>query len=662
MTIEEQFQKIRPVLGRAVDKLWMSYLAADEKGKRDIENMMPMLVEKALKIGFSTDEIILIPPLKEQAEGEYYIGEVEYGKKEIYPFGLRENEWIQHMSIFGRSGAGKTNLAYQILWNFMIAKKPFLVFDWKRNYRDMMKIDEEMLIFTIAREASPFRFNPLIPPAGAHPETWLKKLVEVISHAYFLGEGVIYLLHKIIDGLYREYGVYEGNNRFPTMNDVLDKLLKLKTKGRETLWLTSTIRAIYSLCFGEIGKVFNTQEQNHLEDVLKKNVIFELDALTNTDKIFFIESLLLWIYHYRMAEGQREQFKHAIVIEEAHHILLRQKQEAKGAETITDIILREIRELGESMIIIDQHPSLISLPALGNSFCSITMNLKHRNDINLMDDALLLTNKETINRLPIGYGIVKLQGRYFEPFLVKIPLFTIQKGIITDEDISKRMSSYFTDYIGIINSEQNPEVISPIPETDKVSDEELLILSDIIHNPFSSVVERYQRLNLNNRKGNQIVRQLIENGYVRPVDIITRNSRLRLFDIQEAGKSFLGANGISVTQAQRQGGIEHRYWRNKVAEFLRSSGYLATEEEPINDGKTVDIMARKGDRTVVMEIETGKSNPLANVEKCIEKGYETYVLATRHSVIGKINLQLNSVQHNPKVKVMPVTTLFGLKM
>ena len=103
-------------------------------------------------------------------------------------------------------------------------------------------------------------------------------------------------------------------------------------------------------------------------------MVFEFDALTNADKIFFIESLILWIHHYRLQEETRETFKHAIIIEEAHHVLFRKKQ---SKESIMDILLREIRELGESIILIDQHPSLISIPSLGNTNCTIAMNLKH---------------------------------------------------------------------------------------------------------------------------------------------------------------------------------------------------------------------------------------------------------------------------------------------
>ena len=35
--------------------------------------------------------------------------------KRYYEFGLKEEEFIQHIGIFGLSGSGKTNLAYLIL-------------------------------------------------------------------------------------------------------------------------------------------------------------------------------------------------------------------------------------------------------------------------------------------------------------------------------------------------------------------------------------------------------------------------------------------------------------------------------------------------------------------------------------------------------------------
>ena len=47
----------------------------------------------------------------------------------------------------------------------------------------------------------------------------------------------------------------------------------------------------------------------------------ELDALADADKIFFAEAMILWLYELGKREGGRERFKHALVIEEGHHIL-----------------------------------------------------------------------------------------------------------------------------------------------------------------------------------------------------------------------------------------------------------------------------------------------------------------------------------------------------
>jgi hypothetical protein len=62
------------------------------------------------------------------------------------------------------------------------AGKPFLVFDWKRNYRDLLTLPEfsELHVFTVGRSVAPVRFNPLIPPPGPLATVWPKKLIELM--------------------------------------------------------------------------------------------------------------------------------------------------------------------------------------------------------------------------------------------------------------------------------------------------------------------------------------------------------------------------------------------------------------------------------------------------------------------------------------------------
>ncbi|GAG68722.1 unnamed protein product, partial [marine sediment metagenome] len=174
-----------------------------------------------------------------------------------------------------------------------------------------------------------------------------------------------------------------------------------------------------------------------IDHILDKNIILELDALSQSDKAFFIQASLLYLHHKRMAEERREEFKHAIIIEEAHHILSDERKSLVGGQSVMDIIFREIREFGESLILLDQHPSKISLYALGNTYCTICMNLKHKTDINAMGQCMLLDKeREILGSLDIGQAVVKLQGRIARPFQIDVPEFVIRKGKISDAYIT----------------------------------------------------------------------------------------------------------------------------------------------------------------------------------------------------------------------------------
>ena len=178
--------RLRPILGEQVDQIYQAYFAEDAEGRNQIEHYLELLTAKYLPEKLGQAETELIPPAAEQATGEYEFGQVQYSGKHLYPFGLRESEWIQHMAVVGRSGSGKTNLGFQVLTSLKGKGKPFLVFDWKRNYRDLLSLPgfQDVEVYTIGRNIAPLSFNPLIPPAGTDPKTWLKKLNEVIAHAY----------------------------------------------------------------------------------------------------------------------------------------------------------------------------------------------------------------------------------------------------------------------------------------------------------------------------------------------------------------------------------------------------------------------------------------------------------------------------------------------
>jgi hypothetical protein len=87
-----------------MDELFSAYLAEDKGGKLAIEGYLEILASKHLPSGLDSATQDLVPPGKELAAGPYTLGTVLYGGKPLYDFGLRENEWIQHVGVFGRTG------------------------------------------------------------------------------------------------------------------------------------------------------------------------------------------------------------------------------------------------------------------------------------------------------------------------------------------------------------------------------------------------------------------------------------------------------------------------------------------------------------------------------------------------------------------------------
>jgi hypothetical protein len=539
--------RLRPILGARMDQIYTAYLAEDADGREQIEHYLELLAAKHIPQSLGQEETELIPPSEEQAQGEYPIGQVLYSGKHLYPFGLRENEWIQHMAILGRSGSGKTNIGFSILKILVQHDKPFLVFDWKRNYRDLLAWPEfhDVEVYTIGRNIAPLTFNPLIPPAGTDPKTWLKKLNEVIAHAYCLGNGVLYLLQQAVDAVYDEAGVYENLvQSWPTFKDVLTKARTMDTRGREAGWLSSTLRALSSLCFGGMGDLLNSSSNRSIDHILEGNVILELDGLSQADKTFFVQACLLYLHHKKMAENVRERFDRCILIEEAHHILSGQRTSLTGAESVMDTTYREIREFGVSLVLLDQMPSKLSGFALANSYATICMSMSNRADINAMSGTLLLeTGKDVLGTLEVGQAVVKLQGRIPRPFLISIPEFRIEKGRVTDEQIR----DYMKDKVlqlgtedgvsdGAVGEEQGPMEKADGGPGNTL---EIAFLKDVVDNPDSGVAARYKRLGLSGRQGQKMKTSLLEQGLIEEQLGTTPAGRLMTIRLSEQGTQLL---------------------------------------------------------------------------------------------------------------------------
>ncbi len=83
-----------------------------------------------------------------------------------------------------------------------------------------------------------------------------------------------------------------------------------------------------------------------------------------------------------------------------------------------------------------------------------------------------------------------------------------------------------------------------------------------------------------------------------------------LFRLTEKAKQYLEKLGYLVRRDRN--GIEHRFWKWKVAAYYRKKGYKVFIEKRINGA--VDVAVKKDNLSIAIEIETGTSDSIKNIK------------------------------------------------
>jgi len=426
--------------------MWRWFLSGEGAERAATADLLDVLLWQVVAKDYR-EQVWLPPPAPAMCAGEIPLGTVLYpGDVPYCEVGLRRAELVRHLLAVGSSGAGKTHWGLQFVRLLHARRIPLWVFDWKRNYRELRQVADcaDLVVFTVGRDVVPFHFNPLLPPWGVRPGAWLVKLIDVLKHAYFVGEGVEFVLRRAIDYAYETSGFHKGAaSEVPTFAMVRAFVQAQRLEGRMSLWKASALRVLESLCFRHsLGPVVNGPSGD-LDALLDRAVVFELDALADADKTFMTEALILWLYEYRKQQAVREVFAHALIIEEAHHILSAAKERAAGAETIMETCLRQIREFGEAVIVLDQEPSKLSHSIKANTSTKICFALGTGRDVADMAPSLGLDSESAawLHRLPVGHAIVTVRPRIGAPVLLAVPPTAVQKGRVRDVDLEVPGSS-----------------------------------------------------------------------------------------------------------------------------------------------------------------------------------------------------------------------------
>jgi len=646
MEIEKIARKLQPLMPDEVRHWMHARDLAEPDMKALIDKQILSMAHRVL--GDFRNKVLLSLPPEKKSKGTFHLGTVIYDDKK-WPFGISRSELLQNLAIFGRSGAGKTNVAFHLLEQLANKKMPFLFLDWKRTGRHLIpRLEGKVNIYTPGRSLSPFPFNPFIVPPGIETSVYVNHLIDVLAEAYTLGDGSRSLLQRAITGCYQK------GNLAPAVSDVKKAVEAIPDKQRVREWKISTIRALDTLAYADILTKDRLSQEQLVETLLKGRTIIELDGLSHGSKKFLVPLLCLWIYHVKLTALEREKLSLVVFIEEAHHVLYRQERRYK--ESVMNMLLRQCRELGIGIVVVDQHCHLISAAALGNTYTTICLNQKDPTDINRAAALSLVgsEDKKHLSMLPVGHGVVKLQDRWRRPFLVRFPLVHVKKGFVSDGVLKRLLDGDLTLSVLRKAVEPKSDTLGRILIEDTVLTDDMLgFVHDVLTHADDGVQTRYDRLGLTSDKGNKLKNQLVRSGILEAQIVQVGRGRKLMLRVAPSVKERLVLN----SNIPSRGSIVHEYWKRFYAAKFREQGYLVQIEAPRYgraSGHT-DVLARLPQRasesvesagipspeTVAIEVETGKSDVVSNVKQNLLAGIErVVVIATDQAALAKVERQL----------------------
>lgn len=598
--LPDLFRKLKPLYDTAIDRLWIEYQTADIERKREIEEYLTLLGVKKLGLAVGDEKLVLdAPPAALIGSGEFTVGMVSYPSIPPYPFRVGRNELLRHIFILGPTGTGKSTLLLNLLVQIQTARIPFMVFDFKRNYRCLLRApaSESLIVFTVGRTTAPLAINALTPPPGVEFEEWAEALSDIISTSYLLLQGARNVMKEALLQAHAQHG--EGATLTHAYELLARELDATRSGSRRYGWLESSTRSLEELTKGSFGRSLNATTSTPVSDLLTRSVVFELQGFGDDQKRFFC---LFWLEVVLLlrknSTARREELQHVLIFDEGHNVFPRERP---GEVSVPARLAREVREFGEAIIAATQQAD-VSESLIANSGFKLILRCDYPKDVTFASQ-LLQIDARWLPKLPIGTGIARLPVRFYSPILFTFGLQPIKNLTIPDEEVHAQWSRI-----------QPAEPSDGAPTMEQLNDREEALLRDVAQTPISPITHRYQRLGWHMEIGNRTKDAILKRGLARFDAVSTPRGQVKILTLTTDGTALLASRGITLRQT-RGGGAEHEFWKHELRTVLERKGWAVAEEFALGGGKSADLRAGRGDRVLFVEVETGRSDIAANVAK-----------------------------------------------
>ena len=357
-----------------------------------------------------------VPSIEEASYGSILLGECISKGRYGLSFKLHKEDLTTHLVVLGVTGSGKTTTVASILNRLSKEEIKYLVLDWSNEYKFLLKHTVDVIYSPGLTDE--FSINPLIPLDFKDEAEHLAVVADIFSDVYNFTHPQSFMFKEALSVALEHYKTFgDETPNLRTLISVLEKL-PLRSYFDAEIKL-ALIRRIKPLTEGQAGRALCGKRSVKISELFDKNVVIELGHFRETrTRQIFGHLLLKQIYDYCTGNEMRE-LAHVTVLEEARYLVPYRR--LYDPPTTAERMIAELRKYGESVFIITQFPTQISLETIKNAGCLIVHKLSGSQDLEIIGNIISLNSKQLnfLKKLDVGEAIVKV-NRINEPMLVKV--------------------------------------------------------------------------------------------------------------------------------------------------------------------------------------------------------------------------------------------------
>jgi DNA helicase HerA-like ATPase len=352
----------------------------------------------------------------------------------------------RHVLITGATGSGKSQTTRHLLEQLHKQGVPWLVIEpAKAEYAGMAgRIGEDNLVVLHPGDpdAVPYGLNPLQPEPGFPLQTHIDLLRALFLAAFEPAEPFPQVLSQALDRCYRDLGwdptisasrLPGITPRYPRLSELHQAALAVVEGVGYGKDVSDNVRGfvdvrLRSLRLGTSGRFFDGRYPLSVADLLRRNVVLEIeDVGEDSEKAFLMGALLIRIVeHLRVQHNDKPAsgLRHVTVIEEAHRLLRRALPGSPTAHAVElfTALLAEIRAYGEGIVVAEQIPDKIVPDVIKNTALKIVHRLPGLDDREAVGATMNLEPAQSrhIVSLPPGRAVVFADGMD-RPIRIAVP-------------------------------------------------------------------------------------------------------------------------------------------------------------------------------------------------------------------------------------------------